>query len=317
MSHDRRTTDEIQSSGREYPPYPRASAHAAVFKHDRVLLVQRANEPNRGRWALPGGVIELGETVGEAMQREVLEECGLEIVVDRVIDAVDNIIPDSQGRLRYHYVNILALAHPAAGEARPGSDALDVRWVSQGELDALDMPERGRASVRRALDLAGVAPPPAPGEPEVGPEAEVSLREVTAETVREICKLSDTLSPAHQRMVAPNAVSIAQAHFSEHAWFRAIYLDETPVGFLMLYDNPEEQVYFLWRLMIAGPYQGKGLARRALALLIDYVMTRPGATELQTSCGQGVGSPEGFYWRLGFRRTGQMVGNEVELVLTL
>ena len=152
---------------------------------------------------------------------------------------------------------------------------------------------------------------------EPGPEAEVSLREITAETVREICNLSNTLTPPRKYMVAPNAVSIAQAHFSPNAWFRAIYADDTPVGFLMLYDDPEEPDYFLWRLMIAGQHHGKGFGRQAIALLVDHVRTRPGATVLETSCGQGPGSPEGFYRKLGFVRNGKMLGEEVGLSLTL
>jgi diamine N-acetyltransferase len=157
----------------------------------------------------------------------------------------------------------------------------------------------------------------APEPPDPAPEAEVTLREITAETVREICRLSDTLTPPKKYMVAPNAVSIAQAHFSEHAWFRAIYADEKPVGFLMLYDDPEASEYFLWRLMVAGPHHGKGFGRRAIELLIEYVRTRPGAKVLETSCGQGPGNPEGFYRTLGFQRTGKMLGDEVGLSLEL
>ena len=158
---------------------------------------------------------------------------------------------------------------------------------------------------------------PAPDTEELGPKAEVSLRVITAETVREVCNLSDTLTPPRKFMVAPNAVSIAQAHFSENAWFRAIYAGETPVGFLMLYDDPQKGEYFLWRLMIGGPYHGMGFGRRAVELLIDHVRARPGATILETSCGQGPGSPEGFYHKLGFRRNGQVYGQEVGLSLTL
>jgi diamine N-acetyltransferase len=154
-------------------------------------------------------------------------------------------------------------------------------------------------------------------EQRVGPEAVVSLREITEETVIEICKLSDTLTPPKANMVAPNALSVAQAHFSRHAWFRAVYAAEVPVGFVMLYDNPEEQVYFLWRLMIAQPYHGLGFGRRTVELMIDYVRTRPGARELLVSCGQGDGSPEGFYHRLGFRRNDKMYGDEVGLSLEL
>jgi diamine N-acetyltransferase len=169
-----------------------------------------------------------------------------------------------------------------------------------------------------------------PEAPEIGPDAEVSLREITAETVRDICRLSDTLAPPRKYFVAPNAISIAQAYFEPKAWFRAIYADETPVGFVMIYDDAgspsgepdgeppdHEPVYFLWRFMIAGPHHGKGFGRRAIELLVEYVKTRPGAQALEVSCGEGPGSPEGFYRKLGFERTGKMYGEEVGLSLEL
>ena len=151
----------------------------------------------------------------------------------------------------------------------------------------------------------------------IGPNAVVSLREVTGETVRDICRLSNTLTPPQNHMVAPNAVSIAEAHFEPHAWFRAIYADETPVGFIMLYDNPEELVYFLWRLMVAAPHQDKGFGRKAVELLIERVKTRPGAEELLVSCHEGDDGPEGFYRKLGFRRNGKIYDDEVGLSLPL
>ena len=182
-----------------------------------------------------------------------------------------------------------------------------------------ELPPHTHARAREYLEFLA-SRPPQESSPEVagpGPEAEVSLREITEETVREICNLSNTLTPPRKYMVAPNAISIAQAHFSEHAWFRAIYAGDTPVGFLMLYDDPQESEYFLWRLMIAGPHHGKGFGRRAIALLADYVRARPGAAVLETSCGQGPGSPEGFYRKLGFVRNGKMIGDEVGLSLAL
>ena len=147
--------------------------------------------------------------------------------------------------------------------------------------------------------------------------AEVSLREITSETVVQICKLSDTLSEQEQKMVAPNAISIAQAHFSDKAWFRAIYADEMAVGFIMLYDDSENPEYFLWRLMIAGPYQGKGYGRKAIELLVEYVKTRPGARELSTSYVPIEGGPEGFYRKMGFEPTGEVDGGEIVVRLTL
>ncbi len=147
--------------------------------------------------------------------------------------------------------------------------------------------------------------------------AEVSLREITSETVVQICKLSDTLSEQEQKMVAPNAISIAQAHFSDKAWFRAIYADEMVVGFIMLYDDSENPEYFLWRLMIAGPYQGKGYGRKAIELLVEYVKTRPGARELSTSYVPIEGGPEGFYRKMEFEPTGEVDDGEIVVRLTL
>jgi diamine N-acetyltransferase len=198
------------------------------------------------------------------------------------------------------------------------ADTLDTTSKSLEEL-VRELPPALRANVRDyieyLLDTHGErAEPPEPTDP--GLEAEVSLREITAETVPTICRLTDTLTPP-KNMVAPNAVSIAEAHFEEHAWFRAIYADDTPVGFVMLYDDPDEHEYFLWRLMVAKPHHGKGFGRRAMEQVIDYVRTRPGATVLETSCGQGAGSPEGFYRALGFQRNGKMLGREVGLSLTL
>jgi diamine N-acetyltransferase len=198
------------------------------------------------------------------------------------------------------------------------ADTLDTAAPSLEEL-VHELPSDLRAQVRDytqyLLDPHGERTDPLePTDP--GPEAEVSLREITAKTVRQICRLSDTLTPP-KNMVAPNAVSIAEAHFEEHAWFRAIYAHDTPVGFVMLYDDPDEGEYFLWRLMIAKPHHGKGFGRRAMEQVIDYVRTRPGATVLETSCGRGAGSPEGFYRALGFQRNGKMIGREVGLSLTL
>ena len=149
----------------------------------------------------------------------------------------------------------------------------------------------------------------------LGLEATVSLREVTQETVNSILNLRVTKE--QEQFVASNAVSIAEAHFSEDAWFRAIYADETPIGFLMLSDQPDKGEYFLWRFMVDVQHQGKGYGSRALELLIDHVKTRPNAKELFLSHVPGTGSPEGFYRRLGFEHTGEQVGDELVMKLTL
>ncbi|WP_231747179.1 GNAT family N-acetyltransferase [Burkholderia sp. BDU5] len=138
----------------------------------------------------------------------------------------------------------------------------------------------------------------------------------------DVCELSETLSEAQREMVADNGTSIAEAHFSENAWFRAIYADETLVGFIMLHigadhdDGIDCPGVFLWRFMIAGPYQRTGIGRKAIDLLVRNLRLK-GFNELHTSYGLGDGSPEGFYRRLGFSLTGGAYGDELEVVLSL
>jgi diamine N-acetyltransferase len=146
-------------------------------------------------------------------------------------------------------------------------------------------------------------------------EPEVSLREVTADTVREICRLR--VGAGQDGLVAPVAESIAEAHFAPTAWFRAVYAGDTPVGFVMLSDDPASGQYHLWRLLVDAGHQGKGYGRRAVELACDYVRTRPGATELLTSWVPGERGPEEFYRKLGFERTGEVEDGEVVARLRL
>jgi len=150
----------------------------------------------------------------------------------------------------------------------------------------------------------------------------VTLREITEETLLPVIRLSKTLTDLQRTHVADNAVSIAQAHFSKYAWFRAIYADETPVGFLMLYIGPDDEVpgnptvWFLWRLMIAGPYQKFGFGRKALEIIFHMVREQ-GGKELLLSCHPGPDGPEGFYRRLGFAPNGKWDEGEMVMVLKL
>ncbi len=147
------------------------------------------------------------------------------------------------------------------------------------------------------------------------PMSTVTLREVTRETLRDVLRLK--VSPEQTRIVADNATSSAQAHFSEEAWFRAVYADEVPVGFVMLEDQPAKPEYFLWRFMIGIEHQHKGYGHQALACLVEHVRTRPGATELLTSVVEGEGSPRPFYEAFGFVSTGEVDDGELILRYTL
>jgi len=151
--------------------------------------------------------------------------------------------------------------------------------------------------------------------PTITRNSAVSLREVNAETVRIICRLD--VSEEQKHFVAPNAVSIAEAYFEPKAWFRAIYADETPVGFLMLYDDQDEPRYFLWRYMIDARYQKMGFGKQAMNLLMEYVRARPGARELTLSCHPVEDGPEPFYRKYGFTLTGRMIEDEAEMRIDL
>lgn len=139
---------------REYPDAPRVGVGAVVLHRGRVLLVRRGADPAAGRWSLPGGVVDLGERLADAVRREVREECGLDVEVADVAGVVDRIVRDAQGRVRYHWVLIDYLAYAAADTVTPGSDAADCRWVDPGQLHHLDTTEGLAEMVRRALALA-------------------------------------------------------------------------------------------------------------------------------------------------------------------
>lgn len=148
---------------------------------------------------------------------------------------------------------------------------------------------------------------------------QVSLRPVTADTVRAICQLD---AGDGGRNVAPNAVSIAQAYFSPHAWFRAIYADDTPAGFVMLFDphlapGAEEPDYFMWRLMVDRAWQRRGIGRQAVELLVQHVRSRPAATRLMTSHNKHDESLARLYTSLGFVYTGDEDDGELVMARAL
>ena len=147
----------------------------------------------------------------------------------------------------------------------------------------------------------------------------VSLREITAETVRDVLRLA--VAPDQQRFVASNAVSLAQALFSPEAWYRAIYLDDKAVGFVMVYDEslrkappPAPQVG-IWRFMVDAGYQRQGIGAQALRLVIAHARAKAASPRLEVSYVPGPGCPEAFYLGAGFRHTGRV--DEGEMVLEL
>jgi 8-oxo-dGTP diphosphatase len=138
---------------REYPSAPVAAVGGVVLDGDRVLLVKRALPPRQGEWSLPGGQLELGESLVDAVRREVREETGLEVTVGPLVEVFDRVHRDADGRIRYHFVIADFLCAPAGGALCAGDDAADARWVPHGDVAGLGVNAVARAVIARAFRL--------------------------------------------------------------------------------------------------------------------------------------------------------------------
>ena len=132
---------------REYPESPLVGVGAVIVdgrvddhtgKH-RVLLIRRGQPPLLGEWSLPGGLLECGETLRDAVAREAREETGLVVETGEMLGVYERVIRDEEGRVQYHYVLIDFLCRPVGGDLKAGSDAADVRWFTRDELPALNL----------------------------------------------------------------------------------------------------------------------------------------------------------------------------------
>jgi mutator protein MutT len=139
---------------REFPDRPIVSVGAVVVDDGRVLLVQRAHEPLKGAWSLPGGVVELGETLVDALQREVEEETGLAVAVGPVVEVLDRVHRTADGRVEYHFVIIDYLCRPRGGSLACATDAADARWVDADDLARFDVTPKAADVIQRALEMA-------------------------------------------------------------------------------------------------------------------------------------------------------------------
>lgn len=137
---------------RKYPEHPIIGVAAIVLRGDDVLLVQRGREPAKGLWGLPGGMLELGETVAEGVRREVLEECGVEVEIGPLVGVFEPMQRADDGRLRYHYVVLDYLARYVGGELQAADDADDARWVALEALERLPMLAETKAIIRTAAE---------------------------------------------------------------------------------------------------------------------------------------------------------------------
>jgi len=137
---------------REYPEIPRIGVGAVMVQEGRVLLVKRGHPPQDREWSIPGGVLEVGETVGEAAAREALEETGLVVKPQELLGVFDRILRDPAGKVRYHYVLIDFLCRRVSGQLRAASDAAEVRWFTPAEVEALPLPKDTAEVIRLGFE---------------------------------------------------------------------------------------------------------------------------------------------------------------------
>lgn len=151
----------------------------------------------------------------------------------------------------------------------------------------------------------------------------LSFRIVDNDNFRSVISLSETLSEPQKKSVAPNIVSLAQAYLNiEKAWVRAIYLDEEPIGFVMLNIHPSDMpsedlpAIYVWRFMIGGKYQSKGYGKKAMDMILDKAREEH-MKSVYLSCGMEYDMPYQFYLKYGFIDTGEMHDNEEVLKIYL
>ena len=142
-------------SDRSYPARPILAASTAVIRDGRILVAQRANAPGAGLYSLPGGLVEVGETLAEAAGRELMEEVGVVAAPLAICGHRDIIARDVQGRVERHFVVVTFAARWVAGEGVTGPEAADVRWVTPDELAALPTTDGLGEVVRAAFAAAG------------------------------------------------------------------------------------------------------------------------------------------------------------------
>ncbi len=122
-----------------YPDQPVVGVGAVIINEDTIALIKRGNEPSRGKWTIPGGLVELAESPEQAVIRETSEETGLNVDNPTLIDVVSNVDLDNEGKVKYHYVIIDYLVHVKDGKAQASSDAMELRWVPLTEVENYDL----------------------------------------------------------------------------------------------------------------------------------------------------------------------------------
>jgi 8-oxo-dGTP diphosphatase len=147
-------------SDRRYPDRPFVGIGGIIVHEGRVVLVKRRFEPLAGQWSIPGGAVETGETLEACLIREMAEETGFIVEVGPVVEVLDRITHDDDGRVLYHFVLIDYLCWPVGGELRAGSDVAEAVLAEPSELAQYQLTEKALSVIERALEMARDMPPP-------------------------------------------------------------------------------------------------------------------------------------------------------------
>ncbi|MDR3722807.1 MAG: NUDIX hydrolase [Candidatus Acidoferrales bacterium] len=143
------------SDDREYPERPMVGVGGVVISNGRALLIRRGGPPLEGQWSIPGGMLEVGETLLEGVRRELLEETGIEVRVGEMIEVFERINLDGGGKTKYHFVVLDYLCQAVRGEAHAGSDVTDVAWATPSELAKYSLSETAKRVILKAFEMAG------------------------------------------------------------------------------------------------------------------------------------------------------------------
>jgi 8-oxo-dGTP diphosphatase len=139
---------------REYPQWPVVGVGGVVIADGRALLIRRGHAPLEGQWSIPGGTLEVGETIGEGISRELLEETEIEVRVLDLIEVFERIFRDKDGKVQYHFVILDYLCEMAGGRARAGGDVVDAAWAGEAELGRFELTETATRVVKKAFTMA-------------------------------------------------------------------------------------------------------------------------------------------------------------------
>lgn len=139
---------------REYPERPVVGVGGVVIADGRALLIRRGNPPLEGEWSIPGGTLEVGEMLLDAVRRELAEETGIEVRVGDLIEVFERIFPDGEGQPKYHFVILDYLCEAVRGTARAGSDVTDVAWAAESELQKYLLTPTATRVIKKAFQMA-------------------------------------------------------------------------------------------------------------------------------------------------------------------